>query len=54
MVSETMPFKEEEISTIGVYGLQDHLLKVMLMLLDLLTVSSELKLCQFGKQSHKS
>jgi hypothetical protein len=53
MVLEIMLSKEEEISIIGVYGLLDHLLKAMMMLLDLLIVSLELKHYQFGKQSHK-
>ncbi len=49
-----MVSKEEAISTTGVYGLADHRLNHMLMLLDRSTVSLVHKHCPFGKQSHKS
>ena len=48
-----MVSKEEAISTTGVYGLADHRLNHMLMLLDRSTVSLVRKHCPFGKQSHK-
>lgn len=52
-VLETTDSKEEAISIIGAYGLEDHLSKVTLKLLVHLTASLVPKLYQFGKQFPK-
>jgi len=50
---ETTTFKEEEISTIGEFGLVDLLSSNILTVLVHLTVNLELKLYLFGKLSAK-
>ena len=49
-VLEITDSKEEAISIIGVYGLEDHPSRATLKLLVHLTVNLVLKLYQFGKQ----
>ena len=44
----------EGISTTGESGLQDHLSRLMRLLLEVSTVNSERNLCQYGRQSYSS